>query len=59
MKIAFTNQSISSDSNRWTVSGYWDTKTSQIHLTRIHGDISSNEGLSEACYALAIEKGWL
>jgi len=59
MKIKFKDQKVTDrNGNSWIVSGYWDFEISQMKLSRIEGNIS-NEGIGEACYNLAIEKGWL
>lgn len=61
MKIRFKDQQVTANGNSWSVSGYWDTDTSQINLSRIEGAVSgqSADGIGEACYNLAIDKGWL
>ena len=58
MKIKFKDQAISANGNKWVVSGYWDTESSQIRLSRIEGSVI-RDGIGEACYNLAIDKGWL
>lgn len=58
MKIQFKDQEITASGIKWIVSGYWDTDISQVKLTRIEGN-ANHEGIGEACYNLAIDKGWL
>lgn len=59
MKVKFKDQKVTaSNGNSWIVSGYWDFEISQIRLSRIEGSIT-DDGIGEACYNLAINKGWL
>ena len=59
MKIKFKDQRISAtNGSKWIVSGYWDTETNQIKLNRIEGTVI-HDGIREACYNLAVAKGWL
>ena len=40
MKTKFKDKRIQSETNTWTVSGWYDKATSQVKLTRIEGDIN-------------------
>lgn len=58
MKIQFKDQTITDGSSVWVVTGYWDTDISQVKLTRIEGN-ANHEGIGEACFNFAVDKGWL